>query len=98
MSQPERIALAFPLGMLHHELLIEGVLAYEREHERRWSFLTEPESMTLSILDPKGWQGAGIIAKLSMPAGCCSWLSNPLSCVCMTAFSFFTRHAGTSSR
>ncbi len=68
MGQPERIALAFPLGMPHHELLIEGVLAYAREHGRRWSFLTAPESMTLSILDLKGWQGAGIIAKLNLAA------------------------------
>ncbi len=60
--------MAFPLGMPHHELLIEGVLAYAREHGRQWSFLTAPESMTLSILDLKGWQGAGIIAKLNMPA------------------------------
>lgn len=68
MAQPERIALAFPLGMPHHELLIEGVLAYAREHGRLWSFLTAPESMTLSILDLKGWKGAGIIAKLNLPA------------------------------
>ncbi len=68
MAQPERIALAFPLGMPHHELLIEGVLAYAREHGRHWSFLTAPESMTLSILDLKGWKGAGIIAKLNLPA------------------------------
>ncbi len=68
MAQPERIALAFPLGMPHHELLIEGVLAYAREHGRQWSFLTAPESMTLSILDLRGWQGAGIIAKLNLPA------------------------------
>ena len=54
--------------MPHHELLIEGVLAYAREHGRHWSFLTAPESMTLSILDLKGWQGAGIIAKLNLPA------------------------------
>ena len=39
-----------------------------REHGRHWSFLTAPESMTLSILDLKGWQGAGIIAKLNLPA------------------------------
>lgn len=68
MVPPERIALAFPLGMPHHELLIEGLLSYAREHGRHWSFLTAPESMTLSILDLKGWRGAGIVAKLNLPA------------------------------
>ncbi len=68
MAQTERIALAFPLGMPHHELLIEGVLAYARDHDRNWSFLTAPESMTLSVLDLRGWKGAGIITKLSSSA------------------------------
>ena len=60
----KEIALAFTRGP-HHEVLIDGVLKYAAEHQRDWSFLSAPESLSFSILDLAGWHGDGILAALT---------------------------------
>lgn len=64
MSEAHQIALAFPRGA-HQEMLIDGVLQYAREHGCRWSYITAPESLSLSILDLQGRCGDGVIAALN---------------------------------
>ena len=66
MTEAQQIALAFPRGA-HQEMLIDGVLQYAREHGCRWSFITAPESLSLSILDLRGRCGDGVIAALNTP-------------------------------
>jgi LacI family transcriptional regulator len=65
-NETQQIALAFPRGA-HQEMLIDGVLQYVREHGCRWSFITAPESLSLSILDLQGRCGNGVIAALNTP-------------------------------
>lgn len=73
------IALAFPRGA-HQEALIDGVIQYATENDRRWSYLIAPESLSLSILDLRGWKGHGVIAALNTPAeaACARTLSLPV--------------------
>ncbi len=65
MNKPRYIALCFLPGNPHYEQMIEGVLDFARHHGRRWSFLTAPESLNLSLLDLQGWNGDGVIAGLN---------------------------------
>lgn len=58
------IAFALPRGS-HQESLIDGVLEYAKSHKCPWSFLISPESLSLSILDLRGWRGDGVIAALN---------------------------------
>jgi LacI family transcriptional regulator len=67
MKQPKEIALAFPRGA-HQEELINGVLRYAADNGRNWSYVTAPESLSLSVTDLRGWDGDGIIAALNTPA------------------------------
>jgi LacI family transcriptional regulator len=67
MKQAKEIALAFPRGA-HQEELINGVLRYAADNGRNWSYVTAPESLSLSITDLRGWRGDGIIAALNTPA------------------------------
>jgi LacI family transcriptional regulator len=64
MNEAQQIALAFPRGA-HQEMLIDGVLQYAREKGCRWSYITAPESLSLSILDLKSRCGDGVIAALN---------------------------------
>ena len=75
----KEIALAFPRGA-HQEVFIEGVLRYAREHAFNWSYITAPESLSLSVLDLMGWPGDGILAALNTPkeAECAASLSLPV--------------------
>lgn len=66
VKRAKEIALAFPRGA-HQELLINGVLRYASEHSCKWSYITAPESLALSVLDLQGWRGDGIIAALNTP-------------------------------
>lgn len=66
MEGVREIALAFP-RVAHQELFIAGVLKYAREAGRRWSYITTPESLSLSVLDLMGWPGDGIIASINTP-------------------------------
>jgi LacI family transcriptional regulator len=66
MSDIQQIALAFPRGA-HQEMLIDGVLQYARENGCRWTFITAPESLSLSILDLQNRCGDGVIAALNTP-------------------------------
>jgi LacI family transcriptional regulator len=67
MKYAKEIALAFPRGA-HQEVFINGVLRYATEHGLRWSYVVAPESLSLSVLDLRGWRGEGIIAALNTPA------------------------------
>jgi LacI family transcriptional regulator len=67
MKHGKEIALAFPRGA-HQEVFINGVLRYATEHGYRWSYVVAPESLSLSVLDLRGWRGDGIIAALNTPA------------------------------
>lgn len=67
MSDVQQIALAFPRGA-HQEMLIDGVLQYARETGCRWTYITAPESLSLSILDLRGRCGDGVIAALNTEA------------------------------
>jgi DNA-binding LacI/PurR family transcriptional regulator len=73
------IALAFPRGA-HQEVFIEGVLRYARERQCNWSYITAPESLSLSVLDLVGWPGDGILAALntSQEAACAASMSLPV--------------------
>ena len=64
MARVQEIALAFPRGA-HQEVFIEGVLRYAREHDCNWSYITAPESLSLSVLDLVGWPGDGILAAIN---------------------------------
>lgn len=66
MDRFQEVALAFPRGA-HQEKLIDGVLQYARENHCRWSYVTAPESLSLSILDLRGWKGDAVIAALNTP-------------------------------
>lgn len=79
MKRIAEIALAFPRGA-HQELFIEGVLRYAEEHKCNWSYITAPESLSLSVLDLVGWPGDGILAALNTPeeAACAVSLSAPV--------------------
>lgn len=66
MPEVREIALAFPRGA-HQELFTEGVLKYAREAERNWSYITAPESLSLSVIDLVGWPGDGILAAINTP-------------------------------
>ncbi|MEQ8848904.1 substrate-binding domain-containing protein [Botrimarina sp.] len=67
MDRVEEIAFAFPRGT-HQEVFIEGVLRFAREAGRDWSYLTAPETLSLSVLDLIGWPGDGVLAALNKPA------------------------------
>jgi LacI family transcriptional regulator, galactose operon repressor len=67
MKQAKEIALAFPRGA-HQEVFIDGVLQYANDREYNWSYVTAPESLSLSVLDLRGWHGDGVIAALNTPA------------------------------
>ncbi len=75
----KEIALAFPRGA-HQELFIEGVLRYAADQDCNWSYITAPESLSLSVLDLVGWPGDGILAALntSQEAACAAALSLPV--------------------
>jgi len=79
MKRVKEIALAFPRGA-HQEVFIEGVLRYAREHQCNWSYITAPESLSLSVLDLVGWPGDGILAALNTAeeADCAATLSLPV--------------------
>ena len=79
MRHAKEIALAFPHGA-HQEELINGVLRYAGEHGCNWTYITAPESLSLSVLDLRGWRGDGIIAALNTPAeaNCAKGLSLPI--------------------
>ena len=79
MAQVQEIALAFPRGA-HQEVFIEGVLRYAREHQRNWSYITAPESLSLSVLDLVGWPGDGILAAINTAAEarCAASLAMPV--------------------
>src|SRR4051812_11647039 len=78
-KRAKEIALAFPRGA-HQEVFITGVLRYSMEHECNWSYITSPESLAMSVLDLRGWQGDGIIAALNTPAeaACVRHLNAPV--------------------
>ncbi|MBN1851433.1 MAG: DNA-binding transcriptional regulator [Pirellulales bacterium] len=67
MSQVTEIALAFPRGA-HQEVFIGGVLRYAQKHACSWSYITAPESLSISVSDLVGWPGDGILAALNTPA------------------------------
>lgn len=69
MTKPLEIALAFPKGA-HQEKLLNGVIEYTTRNECKWTFVTAPESLLMSVLSLKGWQGDGIIAALNTPEEC----------------------------
>src|SRR4029077_14097752 len=79
MQQIREIALAFPRGA-HQEVFIDGVLRYAAERECNWSYITAPESLSLSVLDLVGWPGDGILAALNtaQEATCAASLSIPV--------------------
>lgn len=79
MVRMREIALAFPRGA-HQEVFIEGVLRYAAEHQSNWSYITAPESLSLSVLDLIGWPGDGILAAINTPAEgeCAANLSVPV--------------------
>jgi LacI family transcriptional regulator len=73
------IGLAFPRGA-HQEVFIEGVLRYASDHQCNWSYITAPESLSLSVLDLIGWPGDGILAALNtaQEAACAASLGVPV--------------------
>ncbi|HEX6963156.1 MAG TPA: DNA-binding transcriptional regulator [Lacipirellula sp.] len=79
MKRVAEIALAFPRGA-HQEVFIQGVLKYAQENQCNWSYITAPESLSLSVLDLVGWPGNGILAALNTPeeAACAASLSAPV--------------------
>jgi LacI family transcriptional regulator len=79
MKRAKEIALAFPRGA-HQEVFITGVLRYAMEHNCRWSYVTAPESLALSVLDLRGWRGDGIIAAINTAAeaACVKELEMPI--------------------
>jgi LacI family transcriptional regulator len=79
MKRVHEIALAFPRGA-HQEVFIDGVLRYARDHECNWSYITAPESLSLSVLDLVGWPGDGILAAINTDAeaACAEALSIPV--------------------
>lgn len=79
MSHIQEIALAFPRGA-HQEVFIEGVLRYAREQQCNWSYITAPESLSLSVLDLVGWPGDGILAAINTAdeARCAATLKLPV--------------------
>lgn len=66
-KRAKEIALAFPRGA-HQEVLITGVLRYAMDHGCNWSYVTAPESLSLSVIDLVGWRGDGIIAAINTAA------------------------------
>jgi LacI family transcriptional regulator len=78
-KRAKEIALAFPRGA-HQEVFIAGVLRYATEHSCNWSYITAPESLALSLLDLRGWQGDGIIAAIhtTAEAACVRRLNIPI--------------------
>jgi len=79
MKRVREIALAFPRGA-HQELFIEGVLRYASDHQCNWSYITAPESLSLSVLDLVGWPGDGVLAALNtaQEAPCAASLTLPV--------------------
>src|SRR5687768_1712641 len=79
MKRVHEIALAFPRGA-HQEVFIDGVLRYARDHQCNWSYITAPESLSLSVLDLVGWPGDGILAAINTDAEatCAAALSIPV--------------------
>ena len=79
MKHAKEIALAFPRGA-HQEELINGVLRYAADNDCKWTYVTAPESLSLSILDLRNWRGEGIIAALNTPAeaACAKSLPMPI--------------------
>ncbi len=66
MDAPQEIALAFPRRNTQ-EILVQGVLRYARENGLAWTYISAPESVSLTIEDLIGWPGDGIIASLQTP-------------------------------
>jgi LacI family transcriptional regulator len=79
MKRVREVALAFPRGA-HQEVFIDGVLRYARDHGCNWSYITAPESLSLSVLDLVGWPGDGILAALNTAeeAACAAALAIPV--------------------
>ena len=76
-SQRNRIGVS---ARAHQEIFIEGVLRYAGDQQCNWSYITAPESLSLSVLDLVGWPGDGILAALNTPqeAACAASLSMPV--------------------
>ena len=79
VPQAKEIALAFPRGG-HLELLIEGVLSYERERELNWCYITALEFRMITPLDLVDWKGDGVLAAINTEeeAACAETLGIPI--------------------
>jgi AraC family transcriptional regulator len=54
MQKTRHIALVLRGGAPHIERIVEGVLAYAKSNERRWSYITMPESQEFNVSEPVG--------------------------------------------
>lgn len=68
MPKQKLIALAFPLGIPHLERIAHGIVRFAQERRLRWSYLTSPESLTLSATQLNGWRGDGAVALINTRA------------------------------
>ncbi|ADE53850.1 xylose operon transcription regulator XylR [Coraliomargarita akajimensis] len=65
-TQTTRVAILVDTQTTWSRSLVEGILAYTKEHEP-WHMHLEPQPSRDSLLLPKGWEGDGIIARVSSP-------------------------------
>jgi LacI family transcriptional regulator len=68
MSRSQHIALAFPIGISHLGEIARGIIDASRCRGLRWSFLTLPESLDLSIRQLRDWQGDGAVVAINTAA------------------------------
>ena len=64
---PTRIAVLVDTSSAWGRRLIHGVLAYEKKHGP-WDVWLEPRGQKEPLRLPKGWNGDGIIARVSSRA------------------------------
>jgi LacI family transcriptional regulator len=68
MRNSKQIALAFPLGVSHFEGIVRGIVDFSQQHGLRWSLLTMPESLELSVAQLRSWRGDGAVVAVNTPA------------------------------
>jgi len=60
----KRIALALPIGVPHIQRIVQGIVRYSKSHGE-WRLIMSPEALRMSIESLSGWNGDGIIARIS---------------------------------
>jgi LacI family transcriptional regulator len=69
MTRSRVVALAFETDVPHHQLMMEGIMAYARRHGN-WRFAFSPEEAQVNLNSLGGWDGDGALVMVEVLAHC----------------------------